>query len=145
MFDDLGPSAGLADADEAFGMLQELAANTPEELSRRRAHFRLIVKAEVVLQSGNASELLSFKVKGVTGDVSAGGCLCVFPIPVHVGDIYRLGFDRRQLDIPLTFARCVRCRLIREDAYEAGFAFFSSICLPETAHATGASQAEGPV
>ena len=75
--------------------------------------------------------MLKIKVKGVTGDISEGGCSAVFPIPTRVGDVYRLQFERKQLDLPLTFARCVRCRLIREDAYEAGFAFFSAICLPE--------------
>lgn len=138
MFGDLEPSAGLSDADEAFGLLQELAANTPEELSRQRAHFRLVIKAGVVLQPGNASQMLDFKVKGVTGDISAGGCLCVFPIPIMVGDIFRLEFNREQLDVPLTFAHCVRCRLIREDAYESGFSFFSNVCLPEAVPKGGA-------
>ena len=139
MFDEIDPAPGLFDGDQAFDLLQELAVNTPEELRRRRAHFRLAVKAGVMLQPGNASDLLKFKVKGVTGDISEGGCSAVFPIPARVGDIYRLQFDHEQLDLPLTFARCVRCRLVREDAYEAGFAFFTPICLPENVTANGAS------
>ena len=131
MFDDLTTPTGLNNDDEAFGMLRELSANTPDELRRRRAHFRLTIKASVILQSGNASELLNYKVKGVTGDISEGGLSAVFPIPVHVGDIYRLQFDQQTLNLPLTFARCVRCRLIREDAYEVGFSFFSKILLPQ--------------
>lgn len=130
MFDD-PEHAGDFFQEEAFGILEELAANTPEELRRQRAHFRLAIKASVILQPGNASDMLKIKVKGVTGDISEGGCSAVFPIPTRVGDVYRLQFERKQLDLPLTFARCVRCRLIREDAYEAGFAFFSAICLPE--------------
>lgn len=122
-------------SDDAFDMLQELEQNTSEEIRRQRAYFRMAIKAGVVLQSGNASELLSFKVKGVSGDVSEGGCSVLFPIPIKVGDIYRLQFDRKALDIPLAFARCVRCRLVREDAFEAGFAFFAPICLPAQAAA----------
>ena len=95
------------------------------------AHFRIAVKSAVILQPGNASDLLRFKVRGVTGDVSEGGCSILFPLSPRVGDIYRLQFDKAALDIPLTFTRCVRCRLIREDAYEAGFAFFNDITLPE--------------
>ncbi|MGB2986072.1 MAG: PilZ domain-containing protein [Phycisphaerae bacterium] len=135
MFDDMEPSAGLFSDDEAFGLLQELAANTPDELRRKRAHFRLSIKIGVILQPGNASEMLKLKLKGVTGDISEGGCSAVFPVPIRVGDIYRLQFDRERLDLPLTFARCVRCRLIREDAYEAGFAVFTNICLPENVSA----------
>ena len=131
MFDDHEDSSGPVGSDDAFGLLRDLERNTPEEIRRQRAHFRAAIKAAVILQAGNASELMAFKVKGVTGDISEGGCSALFPIPTRVGDIYRLQFDREAIGLPLTFARCVRCRLVREDAYEAGFAFFSPICLPE--------------
>ncbi len=139
MFDEIDDPTGKLNSDEAFHLLRELEGSTTEEIRRQRAHFRLTIKAGVILQAGNASELLSFKVKGVTGDVSEGGCSVLFPIPPRVGDIYRLQFDRQALDLPLTFARCVRCRLVREDAFEAGFAFFKAICLPDNVAAqTGA-------
>lgn len=131
MFDDLNDSKDRNGSDEAFHVLKDLERNTPEEIRRQRAHFRLSIKASVILQPGNQTDILSFKVKGVTGDISAGGCSALFPVPARVGDIYRLQFDRKSLDLPLTFARCVRCRLVREDAFEAGFAFFSPISLPE--------------
>ena len=139
MLDDPNSVLEAFDGDEAFSMLQELSANTPEELRLQRAHFRLTIKAGIVLQAANASELLNYKVKGVTGDVSQGGLSAVFPIPVRVGDVYRLQVDPATLDIPLTFARCVRCRLVREDAFEAGFAFFADICLPENCSVDDAS------
>lgn len=131
MFDDLNEPAGRAPSDDAFNVLKDLERNTPEEIRRQRAHFRLSIKAAVILQPGNQTDMLTFKVKGVSGDISAGGCSILFPVPARVGDIYRLQFDRKTLDLPLTFARCVRCRLVREDAFEAGFAFFSPISLPE--------------
>jgi len=131
MFDDIrNPSAAIT-GDEAFDVLRELERNRPEEIRRQRSHFRLSIKSSIILQPGNQTDMLSFKVKGVTGDISAGGCSALFPVPARVGDIYRLVFDRKTLDLPLTFARCVRCRLVREDAFEAGFAFFSPISLPD--------------
>lgn len=131
MFDDMKEQDVLLDENEAFSVLRELEKNTSEEIRRQRMHFRVSIKADIVLQSGNASQLLDYKVKGVTGDISEGGCSTLFPIPVHVGDVYRLSFDRSKADLPLTYARCVRCRLVRDGAYEAGFAFFSPISLPE--------------
>ncbi len=139
MFDELEQPTNTPGSDEAHELLRELEQNTTEEMRRQRSHFRLAIKSAVVMQAGNASELLSFKVKGVTGDISEGGCCVLFPIPTRVGDIYRLQFDREALDLPLTFARCVRCRLVREDAYEAGFAFFKTISLPEKVFTPGAS------
>ena len=131
MLDDSNESLGVSQQDDVFAVLQELEANTPEEIRRQRAHFRLSIKAAVILQCGNTSQLMSLKVKGVTGDVSQGGCSVLLPIPIQVGDIYRVQFDRKMLELPLTFARCVRCRLVREDAFEAGLAFFTPIELPE--------------
>lgn len=117
--------------DHAFDLLQELEQSTSDEMRRQRTHFRLQVKTQVIIQPGNVSDRLKFKMQGTTGDLSEGGCRVLFPLPVRVGDIYQLEFDRKQLDLPLTFARCVRCQLLREDAFEAGFAFFTPITLPE--------------
>ena len=132
MFEEIsGGGGGLTDS-EAFNLLQELNGNTTEEIRRQRAHFRIDIKAGVTLQPGNASELLSFKVQGVTGDISEGGLNALFPMPARVGDVYRLHFDRTSLAVPMTFAQCVRCRLVKEDAYESGFRFFAPISLPDT-------------
>ena len=139
MFEDHDQSADSLSSNEAFDLLQDLERNTPDEIRRQRAHFRLAVKAGVVLQAGNASDMLSFKVKGVTGDISEGGLSALFPIPPRVGDIYRLQFDHNLLKLPLLFARCVRCRVIREDAFEAGFSFFSKISMPEGLEANSES------
>lgn len=132
MFEELElGSTGSTSEQQAFDLLQELERNTPAEVRRLRHHFRIAIKAAVVVQPGNASELMSLKIKGVTGDISEGGCSVLLPLPPRVGDIYRLGFDRKEFDLPLTFARCVRCRLIKEDTFEAGFSFFAPISLPE--------------
>ncbi|MGB0715729.1 MAG: PilZ domain-containing protein [Phycisphaerae bacterium] len=135
MFDDLGKKSDAAnlDSNEAFDLLQDLSRNTPEEIRRQRNHFRVAIKTSVTLQPGNASEMLKLKVQGTTGDISEGGLSCLFPIPMLVGDIYRLSFDRAVIDLPMTYARCVRCREVREDAFEAGFRFFANISLPDIA------------
>ncbi|MBK9127181.1 MAG: PilZ domain-containing protein [Phycisphaerales bacterium] len=139
LFDDVLGGPGALNDENAFSMLRELERNTPDEIRSQRSHFRLEIKARVTLMPGNASDLLKFKMQGTTGDVSCGGCRILFPLPVGVGDVYRLEFDRRQLDIPLTFARCVRCSLLRESAYEAGFQFFAPISLPQPAEAGAAT------
>ena len=117
--------------DDAFHLLEEMEQNTPEEVRRKRAHFRVSIKAGVVIQPGNATDLHRFKLQGVTGDLSSGGCKALFPLPTRVGDVYRMRFDQKIVDLPLVFAQCVRCLLIQEEAYEAGFRFFSPICLAE--------------
>ena len=138
MFDNFDHPKGGSHDDEAFDILQELEQSTPDEIRRQRTHDRIAVKARVTVQPGNASQLLDFfKIPGTTGDISALGLGTLFPAPIQVGDIYRLEFDQNKLPLPLTFARCVRCRLVRDDAYEVGFLFFVPIQIPENLGVAG--------
>ncbi len=118
-------------SDDAIELLQGLEQNVPSEIKRARTSTRVRIKSKVIAQPGNSGDRLRFKVQGVTGDVSGGGCQVLFPIPMQVGDIYWLTFDQADLNIGSLFARCLRCRLIREDAYEAGFKFFETIELSD--------------
>ena len=118
------------DLEASNSLLRDLEKNTPDEIRRQRRYFRAEVKATVTLQSGNASQFLDGRVRGVTGDISEGGLSGLFPLPIGVGDIYRLTFDRDKLDLPMLFSRCIRCRYVRENAYEAGFSFFAPIEMP---------------
>ena len=52
-------------------------------------------------------------------------------IPLQVGDVYKLEIEKGEIDLPILFARCLRCRLVREDAFESGFAFFNTVKLDE--------------
>ncbi len=130
MFDGLNNEMDANDKNEAFEFFEELERNTPDEIRARRDHFRIMVKAGASMRSANTSELRDFKVKGVTGDISESGCGLLLPLPAKVGDVYRLEFERAKIDLPTTFARCVRAYLVREDAFECGFRFFSTISLP---------------
>ncbi len=109
--------------------LRDLEKQTSDEIIKQRKHERQSIKGQVVLQPGNSSELLNYKVQGVTADISEGGCGTMFPVPVTVGDIYRLTISWAGHDIPMVFARCRNCRIIREDAFSAGFSFFTPIKL----------------
>jgi len=119
-------------------LLAELQQNTSDAVLRTRAHERIRVRASVVVQPGNASDQQRFKAQGVTGDISSGGCQILSPLPMVPGDFYRLSFDRQVVDLGLTFARCLRCKLIREDAFEVGFAFFTALDLTTAIRARAA-------
>ncbi len=122
----------LEEDELVLDTLRDLEQQTSQEIIKQRKHERLAVKAQVILQSGNSSELLKYKVQGVIADISEGGCGAMFPVPIMVGDVFRLSVTLEGKDLPLIFARCRNCRIIREDAYSAGFSFFSPIKL-ETA------------
>lgn len=125
MFEKPDRNLDIADAD----LLGELQQSTPEAIKGARAHTRLTIRTKVIVQPANMSQRLSMKVQGVSGDISAGGCQLLLPLPIQVADIFWLTFDREVVDIPPVYGRCMRCRVIREDAFEAGFAFFKPVDL----------------
>ncbi len=114
---------------EAVEAIAEMEQNTPQQVKKMRSHARIAVQAKVIAQPASTSHRNRFRTQGVLGDISRGGCLILFSDPLLVGDIYRLSFDRTALNFEPMFARCLRCRLVKEDAFEAGFSFFHPIDL----------------
>ncbi len=114
-------------------LLRELEQQTPEAIRRQRSSERQEVSVGVTIRPGNASDrIVLADVEGVTGDISTGGCRVMTSRPTRVGDVYQLHFAKGELDLPIVYARCLRCRLVREDAFEAGFVFFEKIVLAST-------------
>ena len=116
----------------AHDLLCELEQQTPEAIRRQRSSERYELRCGVIIKSANASAYQDPDVDAVTGDLSPGGCRLMSSVPLSVGDVYKLEFEKGDLDLPIVFARCLRCRLIREDAFESGFAFFTPIKLEST-------------
>lgn len=130
MFEEFDNRTEGRDLDDALQLVEELERNTSDEVRKQRSHARFQIKATVTVQPGNTSDRSRFQTQGSTVDVSEGGGKTVLADPCRVGDVYLLTFDRRELDVPITFARCVRCSLIRENAFEVGFRFFAPVELP---------------
>ncbi len=110
-------------------LLKDLEQQSIEEIRKLRSNERMDTKVRLVIQSGDSSRAGQLRAQAYTSDISASGCCVISSVPIGVGDIYRLSFDSSQLDVPLVFARCVRCRLLREEAFEAAFAFFSDVSI----------------
>ena len=117
--------------DWAHTLLTELEQQTPEAIRKQRTNERHEIRCGVNVRPGNASDSHKPAVEAVTGDVSSGGCQVMSSLPLCVGDVYKLEFEKGELDLPTIYARCLRCRLVREDAFESGFAFFTPVKLEE--------------
>lgn len=116
----------LADP-KAPDVLSRLGDEVTDEVKSQRAHERVELRARVQVQPGNMSARDSFKVQGVLGDLSDGGMQALFPRPLGVGDLFYIQFDRSKVDLPGVLALCKRCRQVRADAFESGFAFFEVV------------------
>jgi hypothetical protein len=117
--------------DWAHTLLNELEQQTPEAIRKQRSTERHEIRCGVQVRPGNASDVHKPTVEAVTGDVSSGGCQVMSALPLSVGDVYKLEFEKGELDLPTIYARCLRCRLVREDAFETGFAFFTPVKIEE--------------
>ncbi|MEM7576547.1 MAG: PilZ domain-containing protein [Planctomycetota bacterium] len=111
--------------DEA--LVAELQRNTTANIRHEREHERFAVSAKIDALPANLSDQTA-GCPGRTVDVSAGGCMSVFEAPLHVGDVYRLQIHG-QNTMPELFARCLRVRMLRPGAFEAGFVFLTSVDL----------------
>ena len=114
-------------------ILRELEQSTSQAIEAMRSSTRLAMRVPVIVEPGNASERGTRRLQGVTGDISSGGAQILLPLPIGVGDLFLVSFDRKTLDVAPVLARCVRARLVREDAFEAGLKFLTPIDLGHVA------------
>ena len=116
------------ETSDAIEALQSLEQNTREAVVKQRGNDRLEVDIAVDVRPGNLSQRYQTCWTGVTGNVSETGCLVMTGVPLTPGDIYALSFDETT-GIPSALAICLRSRMIRDDAFEAGMRFFDTIDL----------------
>lgn len=126
----IGTTKPAADDADIWDSLIALKANTPSSVLKMRTSGRIELRCKVLLRSGNASQRDAPPLEGTTADVSKGGCQLVVNRPLWVGDYFLLEFDREHLDVPATMSRCLRCRMINEEAFEIGMKFNEPMTIP---------------
>jgi len=120
---------GTSDKDTE-ALIEGLAKNTPDAIKQMRNHTRVSIRAKVFIEAGSLSERTGVRLQGVTGDVSVGGTQVLLPRPLRIGDVYLVSFDRGEFDVPSVYGLCLRGRMVRPDAFEAGLRFLEPITLP---------------
>ena len=116
-------------SDDLMEVLSELEKSTSDAVKAQRGSTRRMVHLRIWVSPGDRSRREDWKHEGTTADVSEQGCKLLISSPLIPGDFYYLSFDRDALDVPPTFARCMRSRMINEDAYEGGMKFLNPIDL----------------
>jgi len=72
---------------------------------------------------------LSDSLEAVTADISNGGCMVLASRAILPGDLYQITiFDQLDHVGPL-LARCMRCRMVQDDAFEVGVRLLQDIPL----------------
>ncbi|QDS90144.1 PilZ domain protein [Rosistilla ulvae] len=114
----------LLGADNDLRALEELCRTTSNE-SQRVAERRML-DMPVQIQPANSRDRNAWKLAGKLRDLSDTGCGILTEKPLMVGDVFWLSTTDQSIQLGSFFARCVRCRMIREGSFEQGFTFFSN-------------------
>ena len=115
--------------NDSLNALAELQTNMDSAVLAQRASERVEIRIKTQIRSANISTRHQFVVEGVTADISNGGCQLILGHPLRVGDYYAVSFTERPLELDNVLSRCLRCRLVQDDAYEVGFSFEHAIDL----------------
>ncbi len=126
----------MTDALDALGDLEQ---NTSDAIIAQRTSKRIDIHIRVIVRPGNASERKRFVIQGMTSDLSNGGTKVILPCPILPGDIFWLEFGNEQVKIGSLLARCRRCIMIKDDAFEVGLRFFEDVDLANSLVADGAA------
>lgn len=118
----------LSDSLEAFN---ELERCTDRAILAQRSSERVEVRAKLTVRPGNPSQRHQYCVEAVTADISNGGCMILASRAVLPGDIYYLTFFEQLAGVGPLLARCMRCRMVQEDAFEVGIRFLQDVPLKD--------------
>ena len=125
MFDEFNDD-GLVPLSNALDALSDLERNTSHAIVAQRSSKRIDIQTKVFIQAGNSSQRGKI-IETLSADISNGGCMLLSPCPLMVGDIFWLQFPEEHIQLESLMARCVRCRLVSEDAFEVGIRFFTDV------------------
>ena len=125
-----GLETGKRTAIDAVEALLSLDKSSDKAFQAQRAYARFESNTKITIKAANASQREAINFSAICNDVSAGGCRVLSTRALMVGDLFFIQFDRSKLDVPPVFARCVRCRFLREETFEMGFSFLTPIELP---------------
>lgn len=118
----------ISDSLEAFNELEKCTDRT---ILAQRSSERLDIHTKLVIRPGNPSERHRSATEAVTADLSNGGCMTLTSRAVLPGDLFWLVFSDDDVRIGSLLARCMRCRMVQEDAFEVGFRFLQDIPLKD--------------
>lgn len=108
-----------------------LASNADSALlftDTRNAARSIPRSVKVSLKPSNSSQRHEAEIRGYCRDISQSGCGVMATSPARVGDMYRFEVVGDQAH-PLhgCHARCIRCHLLDEDAFEIGFSLLTTL------------------
>lgn len=121
--DQLAPVPNATDNDNHLSLLQAGSGTDKRASGARRAQ-----RIEFILRPSSTSQRHAEAIPGFTKDISQQGCGVICSRAPRVGDIYLIEpTGTNQHALHGNHARCVRCQMLDEEAFSAGFTLLSPL------------------
>ena len=105
----------------------------PSSGNTRTASRTFPLNVQLIIRPSNSSQRRESPIRGYCKNLSQSGCGVVTDCAPRVGDLYRFEMPSDTTHpIHGAHARCVRCHLLDEEAFEVGFSFLSPVDLNVT-------------
>ncbi len=115
----------------------QASADTRSALRSAPSNIKLIIRPS------NSSQRRETPIRGYCKNLSQSGCGVITDCAPRVGDMYRFELPSDTTHpVHGAHARCVRCHLLDEEAFEVGFAFLSTVNLKEIEEQADHNQAD---
>ena len=94
----------------------------------RTASRTFPLNVQLIIRPSNSSQRRETSIRGYCKNLSQSGCGVVTDCAPRVGDMYRFEMPSDTTHpIHGAHARCVRCHLLDEEAFEVGFSFLTPV------------------
>ena len=121
---DFGNSSRDGQTEELLDDL-ELRCTTNVAAVRESAWQHKRVRVEI--RAGDACLRTGLLTELFTNELSPVGLVGIAPMPLMVGSVFHLQFERHSLDAPSTLAICDRCAMLGDSSFELRFRFTQAI------------------
>lgn len=101
---------------------------------------RIVTNLLVRIRPSSCSQRFSENITGYCKNVSESGCGVTSDFAPRVGDIYQFEIDDPGHILHGIHARCVRCHLLDETAFDCGFSFLSPLAQGRSSSSTASPQ-----
>ena len=118
---------------QTYELLEELELNRPENVQGARENAALKIRCKVAVEPANVCDRANARIEAAGRDLQRQGVTCVCDVPLMVGSLFRVTFERAVVDLPPVLATCDRCTMLNDSAFESHFRFEHPIQLPRNA------------
>lgn len=126
---DFENDAELGD-EQISDLLDDIEIRCSADLAAARGMTTVRRKVAVEVRPGNASDRGAVVARVDTTEIRSRSITTMADVPVMVGDVLHLTFDRNALDVVPVLAVCDRCTMLGDASFEVRFQFVHEIALP---------------